>query len=60
MKIHIRTTGAAFSTPGGGRMQLARLLREQASHIAKVGQPGRGVVWTLYDRNGKPCGTVRR
>lgn len=60
MKIHIRTTGKAFNSPAAERSQLAQLLREQAKRVAIVGQPGRGEVWTLYDRNGQKCGTVRR
>lgn len=60
MKIYIRTSGKAFDHPAAEKRQLAKLLREQAKHVAIVGQPGRGEVWTLYDRNGQACGTVRR
>lgn len=58
MKIHIRTTNAAFEGREKGR-ELARILRNLADKVEGRGQPERREVWTVMDINGNKVGTVR-
>jgi hypothetical protein len=57
MKIHIRTTNAAFE--GDKTPELARILRKLADDLERQGVPERGEVRKLFDVNGNTVGTVR-
>jgi hypothetical protein len=64
MKIHIRTTNAAFHDEAGEpdpAPELARILRKIANRIEAEGQQtDRGERWTVLDSNGNTVGTVSR
>lgn len=57
MKIHIRTTNAAFE--GDKTPELARILRKLADDLERKGLPEKREVWNVYDLNGNKTGTVR-